>query len=143
MTILKGIGAILAGMVFIVATHTVTDFVLESLGIFTPPSQGFHTTWMVVTATIYRTIYTVAGGYITAALAPDPPMRYVLILGIIGTVAGTLGAIATIPMAIAPVWYPIALAVLALPSVWLGGKLRTGLGRKADHVDRYERKAVS
>lgn len=125
MNVLKGIGAILAGMIFIVFTHTATDYVLESLGIFTQPSEGFHTTWMVVTATIYRSIYTIGGGYITAALAPDPPMRYVLILGIIGTVLGTLGAIATIPLGIAPIWYPIALAVLALPCVWLGGRLRT------------------
>ncbi|MEK6282939.1 MAG: hypothetical protein AABN95_21485 [Acidobacteriota bacterium] len=125
MNVLKGIGAILAGIVFIVVTHTATDLVLEKLGIFPPPDQGFHTTWMVVTATIYRSIYTIAGGYITAALAPDPPMRYVLILGIFGTVAGTLAAIATIPMNLGPAWYPIALAVLALPCVWLGGKLRT------------------
>ncbi len=125
MRILKGIGAVLAGMLFIVATHTATDFVLESLGIFTPPDQGFHTTWMVVTATVYRSIYSVAGGYITAALAPNQPMRYVLILGIIGTAAGTLAAIVTIPMGIAPAWYPIALAVLALPCVWLGGRLQT------------------
>src|SRR5688572_14113419 len=125
MNVLKGIGAVLAGIIFIVVTHTATDFVLEKLGIFTPPSQRFDTTWMVVTATIYRSIYTIAGGYITAALAPNPPMRYVWILGIIGVVAGTLGAIATIPLGIAPAWYPIALAVLALPCVWLGGKLRT------------------
>ena len=125
MNILKGVGAILAGMIFIVVSHTGTDFVLESLGIFTKPSEGFHTTWMVVTATIYRSIYTVAGGYITAALAPNPPMRYVMILGIIGVALGTLGAIVTIPMGIAPIWYPIALVVLALPCVWLGGKLRT------------------
>jgi hypothetical protein len=50
MNILKGIGAVLAGIVFIVATHTLTDLVLEKLGIFTPPEQGFHITWMVVTA---------------------------------------------------------------------------------------------
>ena len=126
MNVLRGIGAILVGMIFIVVSHAGTDFVLESLGIFTQPSEGFHTTWMVVTATIYRSIYTVVGGYITAALAPTPKMRYVFILGIIGIVAGTLGAIATIPMNIAPIWYPIALVVLALPCVWLGGKLRTG-----------------
>ncbi len=90
MNILKGIGAILAVIVVIVVTHTGTDFVLEKLGIFTPPDQGFHTTWMVVTATVYRSVYSVAGGYITAALAPNRPMRYVIILGIIGTVAGIL-----------------------------------------------------
>jgi hypothetical protein len=131
MNILKGIGAILAGMVFIVVSHTGTDFVLEKLGIFTQPSEGFHTTWMVVTATIYRCIYTAAGGYIAAALAPNPPMRYVMILGIIGLVISTLAAIKTIPMGIAPAWYPIALAVTALPCVWLGG-----LVHRAEHARR-------
>jgi hypothetical protein len=126
MNIVKGIGAVLAGLIFIVVTHTGTDFVLEKLGIFTPPEQGFHITWMVVTATIYRSIYTVGGGYLTAALAPDPPMRYVMILGLIGLATSTLAAIATIPMKLGPAWYPIALAVLALPCVWLGGKLKTG-----------------
>src|SRR6185503_961624 len=125
MKILQGIGAILAGVVFIIVTHTATDFVLESLGIFTPPSEGFHTTWMVVTATIYRSLFVIGGGYITAVLAPKPPMRYVLILGIIGIVMSSLGAIATIPLGISPAWYPIALVVLSLPCVWLGGKLRT------------------
>lgn len=124
MNIWKGVGAILAGMVFIVVSHTGTDFVLEKLGIFNPPNEGFHTPWMVVTATIYRCIFTVVGGYITAALAPNPPMRYVMILGIIGLALGTLGAIVTIPMKIAPAWYPIALAVTALPCTLLGGILR-------------------
>ncbi len=41
MNTLKGIGAILAGIIFIVASHAGTDFVLEKLGIFTPPEQGF------------------------------------------------------------------------------------------------------
>lgn len=125
MNIVKGIGAILAGIIFIVVSHTGTDFVLEKLGIFPPPAQGFHITWMVVTATLYRSIYTVVGGYITAALAPDPPMRYVMILGLIGLALGILAAIITIPMKLGPAWYPIALAVLALPCVLLGGKLRT------------------
>jgi len=124
-TILKGIGAILAGMIFIVVTHAGTDFVLESLGRFKPPSQGFHTTWMVVTATIYRCFYSVVGGYITAALAPTRPMLHAVILGLIGLVVGSIAAIVTIPMGIAPAWYPIALALLALPCTWLGGKLRT------------------
>lgn len=124
MIILKGIGAILAGMILIVVSHTGTDFLLELLGVFTPPSEGFRTTWMVVTATVYRSIYTVAGAYLTAALAPNRPMLYATILGIIGVVLGTVGAIKTIPMGIAPVWYPIALVVLALPCTWLGGRLR-------------------
>jgi len=125
MNILKGIGAILAGIVFIIVTHMLTDFVLEKLGIFPPPSQGLHITWMVVTATIYRSIFTIAGGYLTAALAPNRPMLFAVILGLIGIVASTAGAIAMIPRHLGPAWYPIALIVLALPCTWLGGKLRT------------------
>ena len=125
MSTLRGIGAILAGVIFIVVTHSLTDLVLEKLGIFTPPSQGLHITWMVVTATIYRSIFTVGGGYVTAALAPNPKMRWVIILGIIGTILGAIGAVVTIPMKLSPAWYPIALVILALPCVWLGGKLKT------------------
>ena len=125
MNILKGIGAILAGMIFIVVTHMGTDLVLEKLGVFPPPDQGFHITWMVVTATIYRSVFTVGGGYLTAALAPNRPLLYAVILGVIGTAASTAGAIMMIPLKLGPVWYPIALIVLALPCTWLGGKLRS------------------
>ena len=41
MNVLKGIGAILAGIVFIVVSHSATDFVLEKLGIFTPRTRDF------------------------------------------------------------------------------------------------------
>jgi hypothetical protein len=78
-----------------------------------------------VTATIYRSLFTIAGGYVTAALAPSRPMLYAVILGIIGIVASTGGAIVMIPRNLGPTWYPIALIVLALPCTWLGGKLRT------------------
>jgi hypothetical protein len=125
MNVLKGIGAVLAGLVFTVITHAGTDLVLEKLGIFTPPEQGFHTTWMVVMATIYRSVFTTAGGYLTAALAPNRPMLYAVILGLIGVAASTAGAIIMIPLHLGPAWYPIALIILAVPCTWLGGKLRT------------------
>ena len=48
-----------------------------------------------------------------------------IILGLIGTIMGIAGAIVLIPLNLGPAWYPIALVVLGLPCVWLGGKLRT------------------
>lgn len=125
MNILKGLGAILVGIVFIVLTHTATDFVLESLGLFPRPGEGLLSPWLAVIATIYRSVYSIGGGYVTAALGPEPRMRYVIILGLIGLVISSLAAVVTIPMKLGPAWYPIALAVLALPCVWLGGRLRT------------------
>ncbi len=75
-------------------------------------------------ALAYRTAYTIFAGYLTARLAPSAPMRHVTVVAVLGTIAGTAGAIAAISMAdLGPNWYPIALAVTAFPSVWLGGVL--------------------
>jgi hypothetical protein len=53
-------------------------------------------------------------------------MRHVLVLGIIGLITGSAGAIATISMAdLGPDWYPIALALTGFPCVWLGGLLHS------------------
>lgn len=120
--IFKSIGAVLAGVITIVALSVGTDFVLESLGIFTPPDQGFFTPWMLMLALVYRCIYAVAGGYVTAMLAPNRPMRLAIILGLIGIVASTLGAIVMWDRSAH--WYPIALIITALPCTWLGGKLK-------------------
>ncbi len=43
MNILKGILAVLGGFIFIGITHSGTDFILESLGIFPPPTVRFYT----------------------------------------------------------------------------------------------------
>jgi hypothetical protein len=72
----------------------------------------------------YRIIYTVLGSYIAARLAPFSPMLHAWVLGVIGFVIGTAGAIATIPLHLGPAWYPIAIAVTALPCAWLGGRLQ-------------------
>ena len=72
----------------------------------------------------YRTGYTIVGGYLTARLAPRAPMRHVAILGIIGTVMATAGAVVAIRLAdLGPNWYPIALAVTGFPCVCVGGLL--------------------
>ncbi|HEX6124682.1 MAG TPA: hypothetical protein VFZ23_04850 [Pyrinomonadaceae bacterium] len=123
MSILKSIGAVFAGLVFIFVTHSGVDLALESLGIFTPPNERFDTPWMVVTATIYRTVLSIAGCFLTGVLAPSRPMLHSLILGFIGLFLSTAAAVVTIPMDLGPAWYPIALAVLSVPCAWVGGKL--------------------
>lgn len=124
MNILKTIGAILTGFIFIGVTHNGTDFVLESLGIFTPLGVRFDTTWMVVTATIYRNLFMIAAGYLTAAIAPQPKMRAVIILGVIGTLLGIIGIFVNAKYDLGPMWYPIALVLLGFPCLYLGAKLR-------------------
>src|SRR5688572_24160585 len=123
MNIIKSIGAVIAGLVFIFITRSGVDFILESLGIFTPPTQRFDTPWMLVTATVYRAVLSIAGCFLTGILAPSNPMMHSLILGLIGLTLSTAAAIITIPMDVGPAWYPIALAILSVPCAWLGGKL--------------------
>lgn len=117
----KSIGAVLAGIIIIVVLSTVTDIALESTGFMKIPFIG-NPWWIILLALVYRIIYTGAGGYVTAVLAPGRPMRHAIILGIIGTVLGTLGAIASWERA--PSWFMIGIIVTALPCTWLGGKLQ-------------------
>ena len=71
----------------------------------------------------YRIVFTILGTYIIARMAPYSPMRHALVGGLIGFVVSLAGAIAAIPMNLGPTWYPIALALTALPCAWLGGIL--------------------
>jgi hypothetical protein len=119
-SVLRGVGAIVAGFAAVVVLSTATDAFFHGLGVFPqlgqPMSAGLY-----VLALAYRTLFTVAGGYIAARLAPRRPLAHAVALGVIGIVAGTAGAVAMWQMG--DQWYPIALVLLALPSTWLGGWL--------------------
>lgn len=121
---IKSIWAVVAGFLTVVVFSMGTDMVLEKTGIFPPPSEmGLFVTWMLALALLYRTVYTILGGYVTALLAPQNPMKHVWILAIFGQIGGIVGVI--VGWNLSAHWYPIALAALAIPSVWLGGWLRT------------------
>ena len=119
----RSIGAVLAGMLAVVILSLGTDLALHAAGIF--PALGDRMSDnLFVLATVYRTIFAVLGGYITARLAPNQPMQHALLNGLIGVALSTLGAVVTWNRALGPHWYPLALVVTALPTAWLGGKLR-------------------
>ena len=122
--ILRGIGAVLAGFFATFILSVGTDLILHAAGVF-PPWGHPMSNALFVLATAYRTIYTVAGGYITARLASNKPMGHVWTLGVIGLLAAIAGTVATWNKSpeFGPKWYPLALVVLAIPCVWLGGKL--------------------
>jgi hypothetical protein len=123
----RRIGAVLAGIVTGVVPTLGTDVVLHAVGVFPPMGQsmdGYEGTLLL--ATIYRTIYSVAGSYVTAQLAPDRPMGHALVGGVLGLAVCIVGAVVTWNKgpAFGPHWYPVALIVLAMPTAWAGGKLR-------------------
>lgn len=121
--LLKSIWAVFAGFFTVFALSILTDVILESLGVFPPSDQGLFVPWMLALALIYRSIYAAVGGYVTAVLAPQKPMRHVMILAGIGLLGAIAGIVVNTTQNLGPAWYPIALAALTLPCVWLGGKL--------------------
>jgi hypothetical protein len=77
---------------------------------------------MLIVAFFYRSVYTILGGYITATLAPEKPMRLVYILAGFGTIGGIVGVIAG--WNLSAHWYPIAILISAIPCTVFGGKLK-------------------
>ena len=130
MNIFKSIRAGVAGIVVGAGLSLGTDYILESVGIL-PHGNLYVSAWLIWVVLFYRTAYNTLGSYIVARLAPSHPMRHALILGLIGTAVSVAGALATANMNLGPAWYAWTLAVLALPSAWLGGKifLKTGLSK--------------
>ena len=118
-TILKSIGAILAGMIIGAVLSVATDLLFEKAGIFPSPDQGLFIWWMLLIALIYRGAFTILSGYITAMLAPNKPLKHAIILGTIGVVVTILGSVAYWDKSAA--WYPIMLTLISLPCTWLGG----------------------
>jgi hypothetical protein len=120
--ILKSIAAIIAGIIVGAGLSVGTDFLLEKLGIFPPSTEGLFVWWMLLIALIYRSVYTIVSGYVTALLAPANPLRHAIILGVIGVVVSILGTIVNWDKSAA--WYPIALILVTLPCSWIGGRLK-------------------
>jgi hypothetical protein len=117
--------AIVVALVAVIVLSLGTDEILHVLQVYPPWNQRMSDPLFGL-ATAYRFVFSVAGGYIAARLAPRSPMRHALILGIVGLVLGVAGVmVAVAKPELGPLWYPIALAVTGLPCAWLGGTIAT------------------
>ena len=70
-----------------------TDGLMRALGVFPlmpPMKYSFF-----ALATVYRTLFGVIGGYLTARIAPTKPMMHAFVLGATGLVASIAGAVAS------------------------------------------------
>lgn len=119
-TTLKSIGAVAAGVFFIIIVTTFVDLGLHAAKIY--PTEKL-TDGLAVLASSYRLVISIAGAWLTAKLAPANPLKHALILGGVGTLLGLVGVVATWNLDLGPRWYPISLAVLAVPQCWFGGWL--------------------
>lgn len=121
--IMQSIGSVLAGFIAVVALSVGVDWVLHAVHYYPPPSEGLHDPVQNAVALAYRSLFTVVGGWIAARLAPSRPMVHAGVLSVLGLAGGTAGVIATWNLNLGPHWYPIALAVEAIPLTLLGGWL--------------------
>lgn len=119
----RSAAAVAIGFIAVAVLSLVTDEVLHLLRVYPPWGEPMFDPRLNLLALAYRSVFTVAGMYLTARLAPRSPVGHALVGGAIGTVVATLGIIATLPLKLGPTWYPVALAVTALPLAWLGGAL--------------------
>jgi hypothetical protein len=118
----KSIWAVVAGVLVIIAVTTLVDVVLHAVGVYPPMGQPIGDA-LAVLATAYRVVIGIGGAWLTARLAPRAPMKHAVILGCVGVVLGLIGVVATWSLGLGPRWYPISLAVLAIPQCWAGGRI--------------------
>ncbi|HYP89085.1 MAG TPA: hypothetical protein VEQ59_13055 [Polyangiaceae bacterium] len=120
----RSIGAVVAGFVTILVTHTGTDAVLHATGVY-PAAGQVMSDALFALALGYRFCFSVLGAYVTARLAPSRPLKHALVLGGIGVVLSLAGLIATYGRGpeFGPFWYPLSLVLVSLPCCWLGAKL--------------------
>lgn len=122
----RSTGAVLLGLLAVIVLSLGTDQVLHELDVYPPWGQAMHEPGLNLLALSYRSVYAVLGSYLAARFAPRNPMRHALVLGLIGfalSAAGALAAMTVVSTDLGPDWYPISLALTALPCAWLGGVL--------------------
>jgi hypothetical protein len=114
--------AVSAGLLVCVVVTTLVDVALHVIGVY-PPMPEPLTDALALVATAYRIPIGVGAAWLTARLAPARPLKHAVVLGCVGTLVAVAGIVATWNRGLGPRWYPIALAVLAVPQCWAGGKL--------------------
>lgn len=118
----RSIWAVVAGALFAIVAITVIDLALHAAGLYPAAGQPIGDRQALL-ASSYRLVLGVAGAWITARLAPRNPMKHALVGGASGTAVALAGAIVTWNRDLGPHWYPLSLAVLAIPEAWLGARL--------------------
>jgi len=122
--IFKSIGVILLAFIVVALLSTLTDFLLESIGVLPNPQKGLFVKWAILLVLFYRGVFTIFGGFIVAKLAPNKPMLHAIILGTIGTLITVIATVSPSLSNKAPLWYGLTLAAITIPCLWLGVRIK-------------------
>jgi hypothetical protein len=120
---MRSIGAVAAGFVFIMVLSFAADAVLRhAMPARFRPDGGSDDLLVLALCLAYVFVFATAGCFVCARIAGHHPMRHAIILGVIGLVLNLGAAIAV--WHTAPAWYHVANLLLVMPAAWLGGRLR-------------------
>jgi hypothetical protein len=123
-TLVRSIAAVFLGILAVFVLSLGVDQILHVLDVYPPWGQPMYSFGLNLLALAYRIPFNIAGGYIAARLAPHSPLKHALIYGWIGfglSLVGVAGAV--VIGGLGPLWYPVLLALSALPCAWIGGRL--------------------
>lgn len=122
---LKRLGAVAAGFAATALLSVGTDASMHGTGVFPPVGERMSDAMFVIPA-VYRAVFTVAGGWITARLAPDHPWRHAAALMALGAVGGLAGvSVALAHPELGPAWYAWTIPASAVPCIGLGAAIHT------------------
>jgi hypothetical protein len=119
----RSILAVVAGIAVGIVLSLGTDFALRAMGAV-PAQNERWPNQLLLLAAVYRSVYGVIASYVIAWLAPNRPMAHSLLAGALGMLVSTLGAVAAWSTTAGQHWYAIALVLTAIPTAWMGAKLR-------------------
>ena len=114
----RTLGAIAAGLVFVVLVSALAQLVIMAMGAMPPPREALTEPGQNMTALTLRFIAAVFAGALTARLAPG--MRLAHALGLAAMLIAAVGVEAILRGAQIPDWRLLAEGALALPAVLLG-----------------------
>jgi hypothetical protein len=128
----RSAGSVLTGLLTVVVLSTAVDAALHATGVF-PPLGEIMSSALFALASAYRVLFAVLGGFVSARLAPNEPVRHALLLGAIGFFLSSIGVAVALhggPQ-FGPLWYPLLLVVTAVPCSWAGARLALTTQRDA------------
>ena len=124
MKVLRSIGSVVLSYVVVYLFIVLSDPVLSRLFPGQYTRDKVPPTFLLLIGTAIFAVTSILGGWICVRIAPAKPGVHLLVLFIIGEIAGAISTIAI--WKTWPHWYSIAWLVLWPICLWIGG-----LGRKA------------
>jgi hypothetical protein len=119
----RAVWAVVAGTLAIIVLSVATDEILRVAHVMPPADRPLPTPGLYALALGYRCAYNVIGALVTARLAPGRPFRPLLAPALVGLVLGTAGVVVNFRGHLGPAWYPVLLALSAIPCTWIGARI--------------------